>query len=662
MEEAGETIRRYRCGDFVIDERRGVLQRHGQDVPLRPKTWGVLRQLVLHRGELVTKQALLDAVWRRRIVSEGVVAKSVREIREALGDDHRAVVRTVPGRGYIFDAPVTLEATADDGRDEPGASPAALETDPAADGIPATPMDSSVPPVSPVSRTDMPAAHRWRHASLGLLLLLVVAVVSSVVPRTDDSSPRPLEGSAFAPRERSIAVLPFEDMSPEGDQQYLADGMAEEILNLLAASEELTVIARTSSFAFREEQADVRTIGRRLDVAYLIEGSVRRSGDDLRVAVQLVDTRDGTRAWSASYDRKTRDTLRLQSEIAGAVSDQLHVRLVDSGDRPPVDPVAYQRYMEARFLFNRRSDGDLARAEALYLEATRLDPDFARAWAGLAGVYWVRTTLWYEDSIRLSMPEALDAMALPVERALQADPDLAEAHVRAFIYFTGTGDPARARDHLARARALAPNDPLVLASLAWPVGGSEPLESQIAVQRKIIAVDPLSLTPRYNLVHHLILERLLVEARREIEAALSLFPEATGRFAYQSALIDLLEGDFEAAAAAAEKLPDETDRLYEKTGLLAAVWDAQGLTDRTAGVLAQLEQEPDGWAALRLAEIHAYRGAEDEAFAWLREALQRAARDPDQGNGFWQVISESLFLVELEADPRWHALHADAEA
>ena len=662
MEEAGEQIRRYRCGDFVIDERRGVLQRHGEDVPLRPKTWGVLRQLVRHRGELVTKQSLLDAVWPRRIVSEGVVAKSVREIREALGDENRAVVRTVPGRGYIFDAPVTLEAAAEDGRDEPGASAAARETDPAAGGIPTTPVASSLPPMSPAPRKALPGPQRWRHASLGLLLLLVVAVVSSVVPRTDDSPPRRAVDSPFAPPERSIAVLPFEDMSPDGDQRYLADGMAEEILNLLAASEELTVIARTSSFAFREEPADVRTIGRRLNVAYLVEGSLRRSDDDLRVAVQLVDTRDGTRAWSASYDRKTRDTLGLQSEIAGAVSDQLHVRLVDSGDRRPVDPVAYQRYMEARFLFNRRIDGDLAQAEALYREATRIDPDFARAWAGLAGVYWVRTDISHGDSIRLSIPEAVDAMALPIERALQADPDLAEAHVRAFIYFCETGDPARARDHLARAQALAPNDPLVLSSLTWPVGGSEPPESRVAVSRKIIAVDPLSLTPRYNLVHFLILERLLVEARREIEAALSLFPEATGSFAYQSALIDLLEGDFEAAAAAAETLPNETDRLYEKTALLATVWDAQGLTDRTAEVLAHLEQEPGDWAALRLAEIHAYRGAEDEAFAWLREALHRAARDPGQRNLFWQVISDSPFLGELEADPRWHALRAEAEA
>jgi hypothetical protein len=353
-------------------------------------------------------------------------------------------------------------------------------------------------------------------------------------------------------------------------------------------------------------------------------------------------------------------SVKIDADFLASV--EFNPRLPSEVRRPPVDPVAYQRYMEARFLFNRRIDGDLARAEALYREATRIDPDFARAWAGLAGVYWVRTSSWHEDSIRLSIPEALDAMALPVTRALQADPDLAEAHVRAFIYFTGTGDPVRARDHLARAQALEPNDPLVLATLAWPVGGSEPLESQLAVQRKIIAVAPLSLTARYNLVHFLIQERLLVEAHLEIEAALSLFPAATGDFAYQSALIDLLEGDLEAAAAAAEKLPDDTDRLYEKTALLAKVWDAQGLADRTAKALVQLQQEPGEWAALRLAEFHAYRGAEDEAFAWLREALHRAARDPDQGYGFWQEISESPFLGELEEDPRWHALRVEAEA
>jgi tetratricopeptide (TPR) repeat protein len=438
--------------------------------------------------------------------------------------------------------------------------------------------------------------------------------------------------------------------------------MAEEILNRLAMSDELTVIARTSSFALREEPIDAVMIGRRLNVAYLLEGSLRRSGEQLRLGVQLVDGRDGTRVWSASYDRALGDTLALQTEIARAVSDQLHVRFADSGERRRVDPVAYQRYMEARFRFNRRLGDDVLRAEQLYLEATRIDPDFARAWAGLAGVYWVRTGFEVNDSIRLSMPEALEAMALPIERALQADPDLAEAHVRAFLYYESTGEPGRARDHLARAQALAPNDPLVLASFAWNIDGLEPPQDQISLQRRIIAVDPLSLSPRNNLVHFLIQERRLSEARRELEETLSLFPTATGGFAYSLALIDLFEGDFEAAAAAAERLQGENDRLHEKTALLAMAWEGLGLTDRSVEARTRLESAPGEWAALRIAEIHAYNGVAEEAFVWLREASQRAAGDASHHILFWADVNDSPFLWGLKDDPRWQRLCDEAEA
>jgi tetratricopeptide (TPR) repeat protein len=321
-----------------------------------------------------------------------------------------------------------------------------------------------------------------------------------------------------------------------------------------------------------------------------------------------------------------------------------------------------QRYAEARFRFNRRLGDDLLRAEQLYLEATRIDPDFARAWAGLAGVYWVRTSLDLDDSIRLSIPEALEAMAVPIERALQADPDLAEAHIRAWIYHRRTGDIPRARDHLARARTLAPNDPLVLASFAWKIDGSEPPEDQISVHRRIIEVDPLSMSPRYNLVHFLIQERRLVEARRELEAALSLFPAATGEFAYLLALIDLFEGDPEAAATAAEMLPEETERLHEKTALLAMAWEGLGLTDRSVEARTRLERTPDEWAALRVAEVHAYAGDEEQAFAWLRVAMQRAAGDSLQRYRFWGHVAHSPFLSELQDDPRWRSLQTEADA
>ena len=203
---------------------------------------------------------------------------------------------------------------------------------------------------------------------------------------------------------------------------------------------------------------------------------------------------------------------------------------------------------------------------------------------------------------------------------------------------------------------LAPNDPLVLASLAWRVDGLEPSEDQLAVQRRIIEVDPLSLTTRYNLVHLLIQARRLAEARREVAAALSLFPAATGSFAYPLALIDLFEGNFEAAAAAAEALPDAAARLHERTALLAMAWDGLGLTDRSVEAKTRLEAIQGVWAALRLAEIHAHAGAEGQAFAWLREASQRAGGDPDRCRRFWNMANDSPFLHELKESPDWHRL------
>jgi Flp pilus assembly protein TadD len=267
----------------------------------------------------------------------------------------------------------------------------------------------------------------------------------------------------------------------------------------------------------------------------------------------------------------------------------------------------------------------------------------------------VRTQPGLDDSIRLTVPESLEAMAMPIERALQAEPDLAEAHIRASIYYWRTGDSARARDHLARAQALAPNDPLVLASFTWTDGESEPSEEQVSAYRKIIAVDPLSLLPRYNLVNALTHERRLPEARRELEAALSLFPEASAEFATPLAVIELLDGNFVAAAAALRAVPDATDRLRQKTALLAMAWHGMGLTDRSVDARRTLERAHDEWAALRVAEINAYTGDSEEAFAWLREATHRAAKDTDHRD-FWLDVQDSMFLNELKGDPRWRSL------
>jgi TolB-like protein/DNA-binding winged helix-turn-helix (wHTH) protein/Tfp pilus assembly protein PilF len=668
MPEARTQLHRYRLGAFVLDERRGALQRDGEDVPLRPKSWEVLRYLVRHRGELVTKQVLLEAVWADRVVTEGVLAKSVGEVRLALSDDAHNIVRTVPRRGYVFDIPVVAEIVENEGQHVSGPCQHTAATAPVAEAATWPPVEdlppghrgASAAAREITSQPPRPPEARW--GILAAVLLLIVAMVGSAVVRDVDSTPPAQVNRPAPPLERSIAVLPFADLSPERDQQFFADGMAEEILNLLSLSRDVTVIARTSSFAFRNDSVDAVTLGRLLNVAYLLEGSLRHDGEALRVAVQLVDARNGRRVWSSSFDRPVGETLDVQTEIARAVSGQLQVRLADPGRRRPVDPEAYRYYLEARFRFNRRIGDDLLQAEALYRKATRIDPDFARAWAGLAGVYWVRSEPYLDESIRLSVPQALAAMGPAVERALLLNPDLPEALIRGWIYYRRTGQPERARGKLARAQALAPNDPLVLASFGWSPEQPVSLQRRIELDRRMIAVDPLSLTSRYNFVNRLIQLRRLGEARRELDEARSLFPRATDHLAALTATIELLEGNGAAATVAAERVPDTNDGTHEKPALMVMAWAAQGLTDQAAQARAQLERRPGKWAALRMAEIHAHRGSEGEAFAWLREAWHRAEGDAFDYHWFWENINDSPFLYELKEDPRWRGLQTEYEA
>ena len=187
----------------------------------------------------------------------------------------------------------------------------------------------------------------------------------------------------------SIAVLPFLDMSAAKDQGYLSDGVTEEILNRLSQADNLRVIARTSSFSMRDEALDVPEIAARLGVEYVLEGSVRRSGEQMRITAQLIDVSTNAHVWSRTYDRRVDDLFAVQDEIAASVAAALQVSLTgnDSAERPPASVEAHERFLQGQFHYNRRSPGDIERAVQNYKQAVALDPDYARAWAALAGAY-----------------------------------------------------------------------------------------------------------------------------------------------------------------------------------------------------------------------------------------------------------------------------------
>jgi TolB-like protein/DNA-binding winged helix-turn-helix (wHTH) protein/Tfp pilus assembly protein PilF len=609
----------YEFGDFVLDVDRGVLLRDGAEVRLRRLSFEVLRYLVEHRDRLVTREELFSTLWAGTVGDDGALTQCLIDVRRALGDESRQVIRTVPRRGYAFAAPVVE-------RGGPGA-------------------DADAAGAGPAARPARP------HLHLAAAAVVLVALAGAAVAWWTTRDRAPDAASVIAGIPRSIAVLPFADMSEERDQAHLSDGIAEEILNLLARSSDLHVIGRTSSFSFKGSDADIAAIARRLNVAWVLEGSVRRSGDRIRIAARLVDARTGLHRWSETYDRDLGNVLDLEADVAAAVARSLQAVIPGGsadGRAETVDPEAYALYLEGRYLFHRRAAGDLDRAAERYRAALAREPALAAAWAGLAGVYWVLL-----DGRALSPAEKAQWREA-VEQALALAPDLRAAQARAGQYFWHAGDRERARAHFARADALDP-DPDG-AAVRDMFGGR--LDAIIEWYGREVTRDPLSAVTRHNFAVHLVAAGRLEEALAEFERALELNPGYREQFDVETALVFILQRRLDDALARIARLPEGEER----DAALALAGDAHGDRAASDAALARLSERPGSQAARRVAEVYAQRGDIEAAFRWLEKGRREATGAGDLIDPVWLTdVRISPFLAPLHDDPRWRALMALSE-
>jgi len=628
------TGRRYSFGEFTLDLERGVLLRSGADVDLRPKAFQVLRVLVERHGRLVSKQELLDAVWGRVVVTEGSIAKCLIDIRRAIDDAAQTSIKTVPRRGYIFDEPVTVG----DGDTRPEVRTETL--------APARPRVGSI-------------ARGWM---LGAALAVAVTLAATYVVVTMRGAPQSASGSQQA-RAASVAVLPFVDMSAERESEYLADGIAEEILDLLAKVPAVTVIARSSSFAFKGQNADIATIADALNVTHVLEGSLRKSGNQVRITARFVDATTSAELWSATYDRELDDLFAVQSEIAGAVAGALRATLDGSGQHATSDGRAYEHYLFGRFLFNRRQPGDLESAQAAYRQALEIDPSFAKAWAGLAGVYFVQAAA--SDAQQQAL---LVTLRYAVDEALRLDPRLAEAHVRRSGYLWLTGDTSGYEEEMRLAAAFAPDDPLVLGALAANSARKQSLDESIALQSRAVALDPLSLVGHLNLGCYLYYAGKFEAAETEWLAALDLAGASAP--ASNAMTRGLAVGLAEAAVArqrseSALALVDSwLGAGKERDYSLALIYGALGRTSDADIALARLRDAGSNteWESVKVVEAHAFLGHIDAAFEWLAKAVDqsRQAYPSTPATMAWKTeLRHSPFVTALREDPRWQAWLAE---
>ena len=453
--------------------------------------------------------------------------------------------------------------------------------------------------------------------------------------------PTPQQQSAaapIAPDDKSIAVLPFTDMSAAKDQEYMSDGISEELLNLLAKIPELRVIARTSSFAYKGKEVKLADVARELNVAHVLEGSVRTSGNRVRITAQLIRASDSTHLWSETYDRTLDDIFAVQDEIAGAVVNQLKITLLGSAPKAhATDARAYALLLKSRQLTRDGTAGSLARAGELVEQALVIDPRYAEAWADLAAIRHAEAsggTRPIDEGFRLAK-EA-------VQHALELDPRLATAHARlAVIAWEYDRDAAAAAEHIARAVEIEPANLDTLLAASNIALGLGHLDASRALCRFAMERDPVN--PRFQSqvgYTNLYSEHYdaAIEAYRN---ALALSPERSGAHFFIGASL-VLKGNAEAAVEEFEAEPSNT---WRSLGLVLG-YSAVGRHAEADAVLRVLEtSEADSWA-YNLAYLFAMRGQADKAFEWLDRAVK--SRDP----GLSDVAVDPLF-GKIHDDPRW---------
>ncbi|MEJ2401524.1 MAG: tetratricopeptide repeat protein [Xanthomonadales bacterium] len=436
--------------------------------------------------------------------------------------------------------------------------------------------------------------------------------------------------------DRSIAVLPFVNMSGDAANEYFSDGISEELLNLLAQIPELRVISRSSAFSFKGQNIEIPEIARRLNVAHVLEGSVRKSGDRVRITAQLIEARSDTHLWSQTWDRTLDDIFAIQDEIAAQVVDRLRVQLL--GDKPHVeatDPEAYALFLQARYLASKVNAETLAEAEMLLERALEIDPDYAVAWNALGNLVSIQAG---RGMLPIEAGYARARAAL--DRALAIDPDYAAAHAN-LGWIAMNIDLGQAARHIERALALDPTNPLAIRYAAVLLRNLNRLDAAIALDEYAVVHDPVNPIGFANLGFKYLYAGRWDDAIASYRDALRLSPGYIGA-QYNIGVALLLSGRPEAARDA---MLEERFAAFRQLGL-AMVWHTLGQPAASDAELQAVIDEYEHHAAYNIAYVYAWRGEADLAFAWLDKAVEYG--DP----GLAETPGWPLF-ENLRDDPRW---------
>jgi TolB-like protein/DNA-binding winged helix-turn-helix (wHTH) protein len=609
--------------DFTLDLATEQLFRRGTQINLRPKSFQVLRCLVERQGRLITREELLQVVWGDVAVTDESITKCIADIRKALADESQEIVRTMPRRGFLFQADV-----------RPGLKPQ----------LTTTPYSAAQAEASfPVPSLPLQLSSRRKTVLLAGVVLMFVGSFTWLLLRG-----RLPDQPAFD----AIAVLPFESLSADADQQFVADGFTEALITTLGQASPLRVIGRTSVSKYQKSKKAISEIAQELSVDVVIEGTVTQSGDRLRVTANLIQVSPEKHIWANSYERSLQDVLVLQNEIAEAISTAIQGKLLRSqqarlGHSRRVNPEAQLAYWKALYYLNARRDPEAGAKGVAYAEqAVQIDPDYAPAHAALARSY---VNQRYMNGSASLMARARTA----AQRAIALDEQLAEAHAALALILLGNDwDWAGAEREARRAVSLNPSDAEAHNALALCLQAVGRVDEGLIEAKRSRELDPFSFRIHRNVGRALYLARKYDEALSELRQTREMQTDAAAVDAWiVKSYLKQNQGN-EAVAADLRVRAKRSGLSPPMIDVLRAVYSHDGLPGywtKLRELVLPAYRTSENYGPYLLAEINVYLGDKEEAFLWLEKAY-------DLRSTWMPWINVDPSLDPLRSDPRFGAL------
>ena len=609
--------RLYRFGAFSLNPETRVLLRNADMVPLPPKSIDLLLALLQNAGQPLPKEALIQAVWPDTFVEENNLAHHISALRKTLGDGPggKTYIETIPKRGYRFVAEVT-EGVEDDGAAEP---------------------EPATPPASPT---------RFRLTLPKLAVATAIAAAAALLSLWALSPRRPA-----TPLFESLAVLPFQNLSGDPNQNYVSDGLTESLIGEVARIKSLRVISRTSSMRYKEGRKALPQIAQELNVGAVIEGSVARFGDRARVTVQLLDAAKEKHLWSETYERELAEIPKLWGEVAIAVAREIRAQ-VDPEQRArlarlPVKREAFEAYLRGRYYWNKRTPDNIHKAVEWFRKAIDEDPAYARAYSGLADCYnQLGTVLIAGQPPTETRPLAIAA----ARKALEIDPELAEAHASLAYARLYDWEWRAAEQGFQRALELNPNYASAhlwyAHSLSMRKRHGEALR-EVRLARQLDPLSPIIHTQVGWILQH---ARRYDEAIEEFQNVLRKDPDylwALWRIGSSYASKSM----FQEGIDALEKAAKLSGRSPSILGTLAETYGLAGRKDMARKLLSEIEARSREQYVPSIAFAHAYIGLGDSER--VLASLEKAYQQREQGIA-WLAVWEAPGAYR--SDPRFHEL------